>query len=430
MKITRFAFAALLCGGWIAMQARADELSQPASLQTAALTYDYYAQDNTAPSPSDMPLSLTNTGSDKDFVYDDGKDGKGKGGCCITDCEPWTLFPEYNGWQLYGYLNGGATANADAPASHFNGPVTFNDRDVVMLNQAYGILEKVADGSCGWGAGGRVDVLWGSDYIFTQAVGLETHDDGTRHWNRSGNNYGWALPQAYAELANNNLSLKLGHFYAPMGYQVVMASGNFFISQPYTFQYGEPFTFTGALATYNYSDTVTLYGAVVNGWDKFDATTDRAAFMWGINYAPCHERYSIYYTGIVGEEDGTFGTAGIQGTRVMNSLVFTYNFTDRTQYVFQSDVGWQENGIAPGTDAEWYGVNQYLFYTINDCWKLGARGEWFRDDDGARLVAAPVRIGGLGLAPATVAGNYYEFALGANWTPGTNLTIRPELRWD
>ena len=32
--------------------------------------------------------------------------------------------------------------------------------------------------------------------------------------------------------------------------------------------------------------------------------------------------------------------------------------------------------------------------------------------------------------PGDLAGNYYELALGANWTPSSNLVVRPELRWD
>jgi hypothetical protein len=114
----------------------------------------------------------------------------------------------------------------------------------------------------------------------------------------------------------------------------------------------------------------------------------------------------------------------------MYSLVFTYNFTDNLQYVLQHDNARQENFANAGDAAEWYGVNQYLFYTINECWKLGGRFEWFRDDDGARLSAAPVRLLGSGQPAANFAGNYYEFALGANWTPHANLVVRPELRWD
>ncbi len=74
---------------------------------------------------------------------------------------------------------------------------------------------------------------------------------------------------------------------------------------------------------------------------------------------------------------------------------------------------------------------------IDDSLSLGARLEWFRDDDGVRLSGAPVResftggvpAGGF-LTPAAAAGNYYNITLGANWTPRSNLTVRPEVRWD
>ncbi|MGE3780410.1 MAG: porin, partial [Pirellulaceae bacterium] len=359
-----------------------------------------------------------------------------------ASCDPWRLFPEVCGWQVYGFLNGSATANADSPRSHYNGPVTFLDKEEVRLNQAYLIAEKVADGSnCCLDWGGRVDLMYGTDYVFTQAAGLELHDNGAPHWNGPSNigpfrQYGLALPQAYAEAAYGDLSVKVGHFYTIIGYQVVPANGNFFITQPYTFQYGEPFTHTGALATWKYSDEVTLYGAVVNGWDKFDAESDVLGTMGGVLYAPDHGAYTIFLTGIVGEEDGI--AVPTQGTRALYSLVFTYNISDNWQYVLQHDNGYQNNGGPAGADAEWYGVNNYLFYTVNECWKLGARAEWFRDDDGVRLAGAPVRLGGAAnaaalfgaAAPGSFAGNYYEVALGANWTPHANLIVRPELRWD
>ena len=61
-------------------------------------------------------------------------------------------------------------------------------------------------------------------------------------------------------------------------------------------------------------------------------------------------------------------------------------------------------------------------YQLNDCWGVGARLEWFRDDDGQRVATTE---GGLGNE-----GNYYEFTVGLNWKPHANLTIRPELRYD
>ena len=45
----------------------------------------------------------------------------------------------------------------------------------------------------------------------------------------------------------NDWKIKLGHFYTPIGYEVVPANGNFFYTHAYTMQYGEPFTHTGVL---------------------------------------------------------------------------------------------------------------------------------------------------------------------------------------
>jgi hypothetical protein len=398
------------------------------------------------------------TGYGQQFYNVSHSSAYGEGCGCTTDCaceeeeeetcDPWRLFPEIGcGWHLTGFINVSANANADGPGSHYNGPVSFLDRERLGMNQGYLSLEKVADsGGCGVDWGGRIDAMYGTDYVFTQAAGLELHQNGTPHWNGRPDGYtrqyGLALPQMYGEVAYNDLSVKLGHFYTIVGYQVVAANGNFFVTQPYTFQYGEPFTHTGALATYKYTDELTFYAGAVNGWDKFDAVTDQLGFLGGMLYAPCHGAYTIFLSGTHGQEDGI--AVPLQGIRNMYSLVFTYNISDNWQYVAQHDNGRQDNGVAPGVDAEWYGLNQYLFYTVNECWKLGARAEVFRDDDGVRLSAAPVRLGGLGrlaalgvpgapaaaTLPAAAAGNYYEVALGANWTPNSNLVIRPEFRWD
>jgi hypothetical protein len=58
-----------------------------------------------------------------------------------------------------------------------------------------------------------------------------------------------------------------------------------------------------------------------------------------------------------------------------------------------------------------------LTYKINDCWSAGGRIEWFRDDDGVRVIAGN-------------AGNYHEMSAGLNWKPRANFLIRPELRYD
>ena len=326
------------------------------------------------------PTALTSFGgaAQCDSCQKGGKGGCqscGKGGCDVGcgDEGPCRLFPEMGcGWAATGWVALGATINADNPASHLNGPLTFNDRANFQANQLYMSFGRDADtGGCGSAWGARVDMLYGSDFLFTRAAGLELRDDGTGHWNRAGDQYGLALPQAYAEVAYNNLSLKLGHFYTIIGNEVVTAPDNFFFSHAYTMQYGEPFTHTGGLVTWQFNDCWTVWGGLVNGWDKFDATTDRAAFLGGASYTPADGRYTITATVITGDEDGT----GIPDhTRTLYSLVFSYNINDCWQYVFQHDNGWNNFDAAGRLDEEWYGVNQYLFYTIKRLLEAGAAG--------------------------------------------------------
>ena len=356
-------------------------------------------------------------------------------------CEPWHLFCQKEcGTNVYGFLDGGFMWNVDSPADGFNGPTTFPDRDSGQFNQFYAIVENVADlgdCGCGWDVGYRVDALWGSDYVFTMAAGLELHQNFAPHWNQrapgESSEYGLALPQMFVDLAYNDWKIKVGHFYTPIGYEVVPANGNFFYTHAYTMQYGEPFTHTGVLGAYKYSDSTTLNIGLVNGWDAFDKVSDEAAPIFGFAWDG-GEGLTVAWNAILSNNEPVpLGpAAGTLTDRTMYSLVIGYNFgcDDEWQYVFQHDYGWQAgaNAAAPGQAAEWYGINQYLFYTVNDCWKAGARFEWFRDDDGSRVTG--LRNPSNAIFGQSFAGNFYEFSVGMNWTPSANLTVRPELRYD
>ncbi|HEX7234939.1 MAG TPA: outer membrane beta-barrel protein, partial [Nitrosospira sp.] len=167
-----------------------------------------------------------------------------------------------NGIRLGGWINGGATFNP-SQLTGFNGPVTFADRsNRFQLNQFNIYVQRpvVAEGST-WDFGGRIDFMFGTDAIFTQAYGVPAFDVNTgqplnrSNWDldvccASTRYYGIAFPQAFAEAyvpVGNGLNVKVGHFYTPIGYESVPAPDNFFYTHAYTMQYGEPFTHTGVL---------------------------------------------------------------------------------------------------------------------------------------------------------------------------------------
>lgn len=334
--------------------------------------------------------------------------------CCSHD-DPWTLQSLLTGdsscYHYGGWLAVGAYGNAHGEPD--NGPIGMrNVGNEFTVNQLWGYFERTTNtGGYGWDWGFRADYVFGVDGPDTQAFG-STPDAWDNPWDTSAQ-YGSALPQLYAEVAINDLKVKMGHFYTILGYEVVPATGNFFTSHAYTMYFGEPFTHTGVLAEYALMENVTVWGGWVQGWDTgFDNTPQDSSDLIGGIRVPLTDAAKLTYAFDAGRDDVT----GLD--RYLHSLVADFSLTERLNYVFQSDYG---SGSSTGGVGQWYGINNYLFYSVNDCWKLGTRFEWFRDDDGTRVVSAGALAG---------VGDYCGLTCGVNWKPTSNLNIRPELRYD
>lgn len=311
------------------------------------------------------------------------------GECCLGD--PWALSDQLGddvpftigGWVQFGY----SSNNTGLFNQH---PHRFNN------HQSWLYIEKVADGSCGWDFGYRADLMYGVDAQDTQAFGNNPGNwDYQNGWDHG--IYGWAMPQLYAEIANGPLSVKVGHFFTLIGYEVVTAPDNFFFSHAYTMYNSEPFTHTGAIATYTANDTLTLYGGWTLGWDTgFDQFGGGSNFLGGASVGVTDNATFTYMT--------TFGDFGQRGDGYSHSLVLDVNVTDNINYVIQSDLVSTNQGV----NDDQVGINQYLFYTVNDCLAFGTRLEWWRNDGDSQ----------------------YESTWGLNYKPMANLVVRPEWRYD
>jgi hypothetical protein len=345
--------------------------------------------------------------------------------------------------SIGGWLQQGFTGNFASPHDRSNAPVLFNDRsNDYRLNQLYLYSENVVQPNRNhWDFGGRVDVLLGSDARFVTVPGLEQHKDRTPKWNSETDDYGIAIPQAYVEVAapwSGNSTLKAGHFYSVAGYETVAAPENFFYSHSYTFLYGEPFTLTGALFTTQPNDRVKLQAGYTTGWDVFDSSSDEYGILAGITLTSADEQTSFAATVISGKDITSVSAGGalVDENRNFYSLVLQHQINKHWRYVFQHDLGYQEDGkvvdnTGPSTitldSSMWYGINQYLIHDINKDLSSALRVEWFRDDGNSRL-GVPVVFNPGG--PTFEGGNYVEVTGGFNWRPHRNVTIRPELRWD
>ncbi len=435
-------FKPIVTGMFVVAIGAANAFGQSDQSSQAPSTTVYIADSTAAPQTEEAQSKddgkSTGEYSISDSSCDNDCNGPGNCECCPLNCPEQDVTRLFDccrirqcGASLTGWVNGGIMLNGHNPDSHFNGPVTYTDRDEGQLDQLYMVYEKTADANnCGWFLGGRVDYSWGNDYFFTTASGLDgTKRGNLARWNDDDSfRYGSSLPQLYAEVDYNDLKVKVGHFYGPFGYESAQAPNNFFATHSYAFQYAEPMTLTGVLASKPINDCWSWSAGVVGGWSDWDSNSN-AQFLGGLTYTVKDKGSVAAY--IISGDDSTIFVPNIGpfANRTMGSLVWTANLSSRMTYVLETDMGEQEDAATlQGTDrAEWYGLTQYLFYKLNCCWTAGARFEVFRDDDGFNVT---------GLRPGNplvgnfFAGNFYETAIGLNYKPNGNLTVRPEIRYD
>jgi len=111
---------------------------------------------------------------------------------------------------------------------------------------------------------------------------------------------------------------------------------------------------------------------------------------------------------------GNFGLRSAGGSGYNQSVVAIADLSDKTQYVFQTDYTTTNGYLGdPTFDNTEYGINQYLFYTVNDCSKLGTRMEWWKSN-----------------AVTGESTSFYELTGGINYKPHANVVVRPEIRYN
>jgi hypothetical protein len=356
-------------------------------------------------------------------------------GCLARSRDPFKL-PQPGllrrlGINTGGWLQVGVTFNGEDPADNFNGPVLTNDRHGdPQMNELWLYFHRPVDtGGSGVAVGGRVDLLYGTDWrvAYFHGLGLEGDLDGAI-LNGSNQLYGLAIPQFYAEVAVNNLSVKAGRMTGILGYEIVPPMGNFFYSHSYALCYGEPILITGMMGNYRVSDQLSVLAGFHQGIHRFEDNNGRLNFQGGLMWSSRDERLSLAYALDVGRNDFIFPLED----EYVHSLVMKFQVTPKLLYVLQNDLGWAD-GAGANPDAEWYGMNQYLLYTINDKWSAGVRAEWFRDDDGTRVLGLG-NLDARGWSPPSgspgYSGSFTALTFGLNWKPRANVFIRPEMRWD
>lgn len=340
---------------------------------------------------------------------------------------PWRMFPDpVAGFKVTGFIYGTGNVNPlNGGGTRYNGPLVLSDQEGVFLNQLYLSFDRAMEDH--FTVGGAVTLLYGNDYNPAQSFGWELRpgrfvSPATQKWN-SGQDYGLAIPQAFVEVGTKKASLVVGHFWTPIGLNVVYANGNFFNTQPYSYMHGQPFDHWGAMAKFAPDDNWSGHIGVVNGWGALDRPQDSASIIFGVKYTADEGKWWNHLHMYLGQEPENLGAG--YGNRFLINNTSWYKVNDCVDIAHEFTLGVQQN--QGRNSSTYFGFSPYVYRKINDNLKAGIRADIFHDPGG---IVAGIRNGNPNVGPYN--GTFYMVNAGLNWTPNgsKNLMVRPEIRYD
>jgi hypothetical protein len=183
----------------------------------------------------------------------------------------------------------------------------------------------------------------------------------------------------------NGPVLKVGKFVTLLGYEVIESPSNLNYSRGYLFSLAIPFTTTGGLVSYSFSDQLSAQAGLVLGWDRSNTDNVGPSGTGQIAFTPTKD-LSTALNFIVGPEiSGDKNpirwvvdlTANYTG---LSNFTFGFNFDYGSQ---ANDVFLSSQGLGDKT-ASWYGIAAYAAYDFLKDFRVALRQEWFNDVDGVR----------------------------------------------
>ncbi len=184
----------------------------------------------------------------------------------------------------------------------------------------------------------------------------------------------------------SGLTFKGGKFVTLLGYEVIESPNNLNFSRSYLFGLAIPFTHTGGLVSYTFTDWFSATAGVVLGWDNSKDNNDRPSATGQFAFTPVKD-FTANLNWISGPEQNN------NNTRPRYVLDFVFNYTGIKNLTLGANVDYghevkeaslESLGTRQNTDATWWGWALYAAYDWTDRLRTSLRQERFQDTDGAR----------------------------------------------
>jgi len=295
------------------------------------------------------------------------------------------------------YLQGGYTYNFKDPSSRENDLRVFDHKaNSFGIDLAQIVFAK--DAPFG-GVGYKLKLSAGETAKWIHARGLGKADDE------------FDLTEAYITYlapVGKGLKLQFGKFVTMHGAEVIEAKDNPNYSRSFLFNYAIPFTHTGLMAGYAFTDQLSANAYLVNGWDNTDDNNSGKTVGVTVGYTPM-EQLGLTFNLMYGPEkdhgsDNRFLFDWVATVKPIKNLTISLN----------TDYATEKKG-AGTKDSKWYGIASTAKYDINDMISMAGRLEYFNDKDGVRTGTAQ---------------KLYEITLTPEIRVAKDVIVRPEFRHD
>jgi hypothetical protein len=185
------------------------------------------------------------------------------------------------------------------------------------------------------------------------------------------------VQQAYVSVlapVGRGMQIDAGKFNTPIGAEPTETAYNWNYSRSLLFAWAAPYYHLGVRAALPVSDTVTVTGYLVNGWnnakDNNSAKTGAAVVSW-----KALPSLTISQAWMGGPE----GPNGAVGWRNLYDTVATWTVSPKVSLMANMDIG---RDTVNGQTAAWHGVAGYARFSILPSWAITPRFEIFEDRDG------------------------------------------------
>ncbi len=312
--------------------------------------------------------------------------------------------------------------NFNEPPSHANDFRVFDvDTNSFELDLVQLSLDKAAEP-----VGFRIDLDYGR---IAHHLGLATQNDLTGLFGR---NDDVEVQQAFIAFKPDvfaGLTVKGGKFVTLAGAEVIEPNLNYTFSRSFLFGF-VPFTNTGLRASYG-AGPVTATVGVVNGWDVTSDNNRGKTIEGQIAFAPS-DMLSVALTGYYGAE-----LSGLTGPkRTLGDLVVVVKPLPGWVASLNYDAIYDED-ISPTNSASAFshGLAVTLHYDLTSRIGLTARGEYFRDEDNAKVPAGTKSLldplsPAISTISATRGATLYEGTATISYKVVGPAEVRVEYRYD